>query len=57
MGEGSQQGELAAGGTEAERNGVAEVVPREAATLGDDPLELGDQRVEPPGDGRRAVGS
>jgi hypothetical protein len=42
MGEGRQQSELAAGGTEPKRDGVTEVVRRRAAPLGDDLLELGD---------------
>jgi hypothetical protein len=47
MGEGRQQSELAAGGTEPKRDGATEVVRRRAAPLGDDLLELGDFCVGP----------
>jgi hypothetical protein len=47
MGEGRQQSELAAGGTEPKRDGATEVVRRRAAPLGDDLLELGDYCVGP----------
>ena len=49
MGESCEQGELAVWGTEPEWDGIAEVVRRRAAALGDDLLEVRDYRVEPHG--------